>query len=55
MAADDDPIIKQFMSGRAQGPIGIDEMGEEPTEIEIELRRREAKRYGDAEPEIMTV
>ena len=55
MAADDDPIIKQFMSGRARGPIGIDEMGEEPTEIEIELRRREAKRYGDEEPEILTV
>jgi len=55
MAADDDPIIKQFMSGRARGPIGIDEMGEEPTEIEIELRRREALRYGDDEPEILTV
>jgi phospholipid/cholesterol/gamma-HCH transport system ATP-binding protein len=50
-----DPIIKQFLSGRAVGPIGIDEMGEEPTEIEIELRRREQLRYGDEEPEIMTV
>jgi phospholipid/cholesterol/gamma-HCH transport system ATP-binding protein len=55
MAEDDDPIIRQFMSGRARGPIGIDEMGEEPTDIEIELRRREAVRYGDDEPEIMTV
>jgi hypothetical protein len=55
MAADPDPIIRQFLSGRAAGPIGIDEMGEEPTEIELELRRREAERVGDEKPEIMTV
>jgi phospholipid/cholesterol/gamma-HCH transport system ATP-binding protein len=55
MAADPDPIIRQFLSGRAAGPIGIDEMGEEPTEIELELRRREADRLGDEEPEIMKV
>jgi phospholipid/cholesterol/gamma-HCH transport system ATP-binding protein len=55
MAADDDPIIRQFLSGRAAGPIGIDEMGEEPTDIEVELRRREAVRLGDEKPEIMTV
>jgi phospholipid/cholesterol/gamma-HCH transport system ATP-binding protein len=55
MAADPDPIIRQFLSGRAAGPIGIVEMGEEPTEIELELRRREAERVGDEKPEIMTV
>jgi phospholipid/cholesterol/gamma-HCH transport system ATP-binding protein len=55
MRESEDPIIKQFLSGRAVGPIGIDEMGEEPTEIEKELRRREELRYGDEPAEIMTV
>jgi phospholipid/cholesterol/gamma-HCH transport system ATP-binding protein len=55
MQESDDPIIKQFLSGRAVGPIGIDEMGEEESDIERELRAREESRMGDAEPEIMTV
>jgi phospholipid/cholesterol/gamma-HCH transport system ATP-binding protein len=55
MKDSDDPIIKQFLSGRAEGPIGIDEMGEEESDIERELRERERARMGDEEPEIMTV
>ena len=55
MRESDNDIIKQFLSGRAEGPIGIDEMGEEESDIERELREREKARMGDEEPEVMTV
>jgi hypothetical protein len=29
MATTDDPIISQFLSGRAEGPIGMDEMADD--------------------------
>src|SRR5207248_4718168 len=47
MRETDDPIIRQFLTGRAQGPIGMDEMAEEGTGIEAELEQQEQER---AEP-----
>jgi phospholipid/cholesterol/gamma-HCH transport system ATP-binding protein len=44
MATSDDPIIRQFLSGRAEGPIGMDELAEEQTEVERELVQREVER-----------
>ena len=61
MVASDDPIIRQFLAGRAKGPIGIDELAEEESEIERELVAREEARLardraqGQREPEVMTV
>jgi phospholipid/cholesterol/gamma-HCH transport system ATP-binding protein len=55
MAASEDPIIRQFLSGRAKGPIGMDEMSEDETDIERQLVAREQEDLGDDEPEIMTV
>jgi phospholipid/cholesterol/gamma-HCH transport system ATP-binding protein len=55
MAASDDPIIRQFLSGRAKGPIGMDEMSEDETDIERQLVAREEDDLGDDEPEIMRV
>ena len=51
------PIIRQFLSGRAKGPIGMDEMSTEGSEIEDVLEDQEEERYGDGETEteIMTV
>ena len=40
----DEPIIKQFLAGRARGPIGMDEMAVEQTDIERELVEREDRR-----------
>jgi phospholipid/cholesterol/gamma-HCH transport system ATP-binding protein len=51
-----DPIIKQFLSGRARGPIGMDEMAQDVPEIQSELEAQEAERFDEEdEPEIMTV
>ena len=58
MASTDDPIIRQFLAGRAKGPIGMDELAEEETDIERELVAREDKRLaaaGITGSEIMTV
>lgn len=44
MASSDDPIIRQFLSGRAAGPIGMDELAEDRTDVERELIEREAAR-----------
>ena len=50
------PIIRQFLSGRAKGPIGMDEMAQEESEIEEALEEQEATRPAeDPESEIMTV
>jgi phospholipid/cholesterol/gamma-HCH transport system ATP-binding protein len=43
----DDPIINQFLRGRAHGPIGMDELATEETEVERELAERATRR--DAE------
>jgi phospholipid/cholesterol/gamma-HCH transport system ATP-binding protein len=51
----EDPIIRQFLGGRAIGPIGMDELAEERTEIEMELEERERDRFGDSPAEILTV
>ena len=58
MVTDDSPIIRQFLAGRAKGPIGMDEMATEQSEIEKELIEREEKRLqrdGVTGDEIMTV
>jgi phospholipid/cholesterol/gamma-HCH transport system ATP-binding protein len=54
MSTSDDPIIRQFLSGRARGPIGMDEMASENTDIEDMLEAQEADR-GEPTDEIMTV
>jgi len=55
MKNSDNPIIRQFLSGRAKGPIGMDEMSDDDTTgIEEELEAQEDARM-EGEPEIMTV
>ena len=44
MVTSDHPIIRQFLAGRAKGPIGMDEMSIEESDIEIELVAREEAR-----------
>jgi phospholipid/cholesterol/gamma-HCH transport system ATP-binding protein len=58
MITSDDEIIRQFLAGRAKGPIGMDEMATEQSDIERELVDREQKRLdaeGSTGNEIMTV
>ena len=40
----DHPIINQFLAGRAKGPIGIDELATEESDIERQLRVRQEER-----------
>jgi len=40
----DEPIIRQFLAGRARGPIGMDELATEESDIERELVEREDRR-----------
>jgi len=55
MKTTDNKIIRQFLSGRAKGPIGMDEMSDEDTSgVEEELEAQEDERLGEA-PEVMTV
>ncbi|MFP5320992.1 MAG: hypothetical protein ACLGIC_04010, partial [Acidimicrobiia bacterium] len=44
MRTTDNPLIRQFLAGRAMGPIGMDELAEERTEVEKDLMERERKR-----------
>jgi phospholipid/cholesterol/gamma-HCH transport system ATP-binding protein len=44
----DEPIIKQFLAGRARGPIGMDELATEESDIERELVEREDRRLAAA-------
>ncbi|CAN5747061.1 ABC transporter ATP-binding protein [soil metagenome] len=58
MTESDDPIISQFLSGRASGPIGMDEMAEEESDVEKELVKRADARSeteGDLHGDIMKV
>lgn len=57
MVQSEDPIIRQFLTGRAKGPIGMDELATEESDIERELVEREERRLVDDEhaDEIMTV
>jgi phospholipid/cholesterol/gamma-HCH transport system ATP-binding protein len=57
MKTTDNAIIRQFLAGRARGPIGMDEMSSDNSEIEDVLEEQEAERYGDdtSNDEIMTV
>ncbi|HEX4820512.1 MAG TPA: ABC transporter ATP-binding protein [Acidimicrobiales bacterium] len=57
MVTSEDPIIRQFLAGRAKGPIGMDEMASEQSDIERELVEREENRLAGDEhaDEIMTV
>ncbi|QYG92924.1 ATP-binding cassette domain-containing protein [Iamia sp. SCSIO 61187] len=43
----DDPIIRQFMAGRAGGPIGMDELANERTDVELELIERADQRTAE--------
>jgi phospholipid/cholesterol/gamma-HCH transport system ATP-binding protein len=55
MMSTDNKIIRQFLAGRAKGPIGMDEMSDDDeTGIEQELEDQEEDRMGDA-PQVMTV
>jgi phospholipid/cholesterol/gamma-HCH transport system ATP-binding protein len=55
MMETDNRIIRQFLAGRAKGPIGMDEMSDDDeTGIEEELEQQEEERLGDA-PQVMTV
>ncbi len=44
MRTTDNQLIRQFLAGRAMGPIGMDELADERTEIEVELMERERRR-----------
>jgi phospholipid/cholesterol/gamma-HCH transport system ATP-binding protein len=44
MRTTDDPIIRQFLAGRALGPIGMDELATEQSDIERDLVAREVAR-----------
>ena len=44
MRTTDNELIRQFLAGRAMGPIGMDELAEERTDIERELMDRERAR-----------
>jgi phospholipid/cholesterol/gamma-HCH transport system ATP-binding protein len=57
MAESEDPIIRQFLTGRAKGPIGMDELATEQSDVERDLIEREERRLEDDESadEIMTV
>ncbi|MEY2406644.1 MAG: phospholipid/cholesterol/gamma-HCH transport system ATP-binding protein [Acidimicrobiaceae bacterium] len=58
MVTSEDPIIRQFLAGRARGPIGMDELATEQSDIERELVEREDARLardGVTGDEIMTV
>ncbi len=44
MRTSDNELIRQFLAGRAMGPIGMDELAEERTDVEKELMERERKR-----------
>jgi phospholipid/cholesterol/gamma-HCH transport system ATP-binding protein len=60
MMASDDPIIRQFLAGRAAGPIGMDELATDETDVERELVARSLARAEEVRKEseargIMTV
>ena len=56
MTSSDNPIIRQFLSGRAAGPIGMDEMATDQSDVEKELEAAAIARAGGAGVnEIMTV
>ena len=44
MVTSDHPIIRQFLAGRAKGPIGMDELATDESDIERELVAREEAR-----------
>jgi phospholipid/cholesterol/gamma-HCH transport system ATP-binding protein len=44
MRTTDNPLIRQFLAGRAMGPIGMDELANERTDVEKELMERERRR-----------
>ncbi len=44
MRSSSDPIIRQFLAGRALGPIGMDELATEETDVERQLVEREIQR-----------
>ena len=56
MRETDNPIIRQFLRGRARGPIGMDEMSDAGSDIETLLEDQEGERLESGEvDEIMKV
>jgi phospholipid/cholesterol/gamma-HCH transport system ATP-binding protein len=55
MTTTDNAIIRQFLSGKAKGPIGIDELSDASSDIEAQLEAQAEERMGDQPHEIMTV
>jgi hypothetical protein len=57
MKTTDNKIIRQFLAGRAKGPIGMDEMAQDDdTGVQQELEDQEQERIDSGEiDEIMTV
>ena len=52
----DNPIIRQFLRGRAKGPIGMDEMADAGSEVEDMLEDQEQDRLDSGEiDEILSV
>ncbi|MBI2710779.1 MAG: ABC transporter ATP-binding protein [Actinobacteria bacterium] len=52
MVDTDDPIIRQFLSGKAAGPIGMDELATEQSDMERELVERAERRDRSREHEL---
>src|SRR3954454_18637174 len=54
MIHDDNPIIRQFLAGEAAGPIGMDELATEETDVERDLvaRSRMRAENGEAQREL---
>ncbi|HEY2430482.1 MAG TPA: ATP-binding cassette domain-containing protein, partial [Acidimicrobiales bacterium] len=46
MVESDDPVIRQFLRGKAAGPIGMDEMATDQTDVEKELEAAAMARDG---------
>ncbi|HVM10673.1 MAG TPA: ATP-binding cassette domain-containing protein [Acidimicrobiales bacterium] len=56
MRESDNPIIRQFLRGRAKGPIGMDEMSDSGSEIESILEEQEDERLESGETdEVLSV
>ena len=56
MVDSQNPIIRQFLAGKAAGPIGMDEMATDQSDVEKELEEAAMARDGHAGAnEIMTV
>ncbi|HEX2849441.1 MAG TPA: ATP-binding cassette domain-containing protein [Acidimicrobiales bacterium] len=55
MTASRNPIIRQFLSGRAKGPIGMDELSDASSEVDAMLEDQEDERLESGEIDVMQV